>query len=137
MSARAWDEGLRTGVDAIDAEHRLQVSLVNALEQMIRRGERGPRAEKTLTQLVDFTAVHFVSEELMMRLYGYPERDAHELEHARLRDQVAEIQRRVESREEQPALEALGRLHAWTTDHIRTMDRSFGLWCSNQGIRAR
>ncbi len=38
MAPPAWDEGIDTGVDSIDTEHRLQVSLVNALDQLVGHG---------------------------------------------------------------------------------------------------
>jgi hypothetical protein len=35
---RAWDEGIGTGVASMDMEHRLQVTLVNAIEELVRQG---------------------------------------------------------------------------------------------------
>jgi hemerythrin len=137
MSGQTWNEDLGTGVDSIDTEHRLQVSLVNALEELLRREGNPALATRTLTQLVDFTRVHFLSEELMMRLYAYPQHDAHKLEHGRLTDQVSEIQRHLAGGEAQPALEIIDGLHRWLAGHIRTMDRAFALWCAKNGIEAR
>ena len=34
---RAWDEGIGTGVGSMDMEHRLQVTLVNAIEELVRQ----------------------------------------------------------------------------------------------------
>ena len=92
---------------------------------------------KTIAQLVDFTAVHFLSEELMMRLYAYPQHDAHKAEHGRLSDQVAEIQRQVEAGERTAALETIDGLHKWLVGHIKSMDQAFALWCAKNGIHAR
>jgi hemerythrin len=36
MRPRNWDESIGTGISSIDQEHRLQVSLVNALEEVLR-----------------------------------------------------------------------------------------------------
>lgn len=137
MSDRAWSEDLGTGIESVDTEHRLQVSLVNALEGLLRRGDDPALTSRTLAQLVDFTRVHFLSEELMMRLYAYPQHDAHKLEHGRLTDQVREIQRHVEGRDVQSALEIVDGLHRWLAGHIRSMDRAFALWCARNGIEAR
>lgn len=137
MSVPPWDAGLGTGVHSIDTEHRLQVSLVNALEEQLRQGGDPARASRTLAQLVDFSRVHFLSEELMMRLYAYPQHDAHKLEHGRLTDQVREIERRVERGEAQSALETIDGLHRWLAGHIRGMDHAFARWCARHGIDAR
>jgi hemerythrin len=130
MPPRAWDENIGTGVNSMDAEHRLQVSLVNAIDELVRSGKDPGLAGKTTAQLVDFTNVHFLSEELMMRLYSYPQHDAHKIEHARLIEQVADIQRQVASDEAAAALETIAALHDWLTKHIRTMDQAFALWCA-------
>jgi hemerythrin len=134
MRPRAWDEAIATGIPSLDQEHQLQVGLLNALEQVLRQGTDRALAEKTLQQLVDFTSVHFHSEELMMRLYSYPQHDAHALEHARLMEQVAKIREGLPG-DVARALEMVARLRTWLTSHIRSMDQGFALWCSRSGIR--
>jgi len=131
---RSWDEGLGTGVTSMDSEHRLQVSLINALEELVRSGGDGTLAAKTLAQLVEFTNVHFLSEELMMRLHSYPQQDVHRSEHVRLMEQLAEIGRRVGSGEQQAALQTIEVLHEWLTRHIKSMDQAFALWCAKSRI---
>ena len=134
MDAPAHDRGLTTGVETMDTEHRLQISLVGALEELVR-GDRDPEmVARTVAQLVDFSSVHFLSEELMMRLYAYPQHDAHKLEHGRLTAQVGEIQRRLSGNDHAAALLATGELRTWLESHIRTMDQAFAAWCERHGI---
>jgi hemerythrin-like metal-binding protein len=137
MPPRAWDEGIGTGVPSIDTEHRLQVSLVNALDELLRRRTEPELVRKTLGQLVDFTSVHFLSEELMMRLHAYPQHDAHKLEHGRLTDQVAEIKNKVEAGDGGAALELVDGLHKWLVGHIKSHDQAFAVWCAKNNIQAR
>ncbi len=137
MTASAWNAGIETGVDSMDTEHRLQVSLVNALDELIGRGTSAALVAKTLAQLVDFTAVHFLSEELMMRVHAYPQHDAHKMEHARLAEQVEEIRRRVEASDQKGALATIADLKTWLVDHIKSMDEGFALWCTKNGILPR
>lgn len=135
MRPRAWDEGTGTGITTVDAEHRLQVTLVNALEEVLRQGTDRALADRTIGQLVDFSTVHFHSEELMMRLYAYPNLDAHTLEHGRLLDQVADIRRSVEQAGFSEALGQIEALRTWLSAHMKTMDQAFGVWCARHGIR--
>ncbi len=137
MASRAWDEDLEIGVESIDAEHRLQVSLVKTLEDLLLRGTDPALASRTMTQLVEFTAIHFLSEELMMNLYAYPQGEAHKAEHGRLTKQVAEIQRSLERGEPGAALQTIGLLHRWLAGHIVSMDRAFALWCAKSGLALR
>jgi len=137
MTESAWNAGIETGVESMDTEHRLQVSLVNALDELIGRGTDAGLIAKTIAQLVDFTNVHFLSEELMMRLYAYPQHDAHKMEHGRLAKQVEAIRHRVEASEQEAALATIADLKAWLVDHIKSMDEAFARWCTTNGIRAR
>ncbi len=136
MRPRAWDEGISTGVGSMDTEHRLQVSLVNALEEVLRHGQDRAVADRTLAQLVDFTSVHFHSEELMMRLYSYPQLDVHAAAHAKLVEQVRSIQERYEADGPAEALEVIAELRGWLVNHIKSMDQAFALWLARNGFRA-
>ena len=135
MPQRAWDEGIGTGVSAMDTEHRLQVSLVNALDEVLRRREDRELADRTFGQLVDFTSVHFHSEELMMRLYAYPQLDVHTAAHGKLLDQVRAIMERYDREDPSESLEVIGELRGWLVNHIKSMDVAFSTWLSKNGIR--
>jgi hemerythrin-like metal-binding protein len=137
MRPRAWDEGISTGVGSMDTEHRLQVSLVNALEEVLRQGQDRALADRTLAQLVDFTTVHFHSEELMMRLYAYPQLDVHGAAHGKLVDQVRAIEEKLRQDEMAAALEIIAELRGWLVNHIKSMDQSFALWLAKNDIQPR
>lgn len=134
---RAWDEGIGTGVDSMDTEHRLQVSLVNALEEALRSGPESALANRTLQQLVDFTSVHFHSEELMMRLYSYPQLENHSAAHAKLMEQVQHIRDQQRANEPAEAMETVRELRGWLVNHIKSMDQAFALWLARNGYRAQ
>ncbi len=136
MANRSWDE-LATGVDSMDAEHRLQVSLVSAVEELIRQGTDATLLERTLSQLTEFTRVHFSSEELMMRLHAYPQLELHAAAHAKLLEQVRSIKDRLDRDGPQDALGVVQELHGWLVNHIQSMDQAFALWCAKNGIAAR
>ena len=135
--ARAWDEGIGTGVDTMDTEHRLQVSLVNALEEAIRSGTDAALVDRTLQQLVDFTSVHFHSEELMMRLYSYPQLENHALAHRKLMEQVERLRDQQRANETGDAIETIAELRGWLVNHIKSMDQAFALWLARNGYRAQ
>jgi hemerythrin-like metal-binding protein len=136
MRARAWDEGIGTGVGSMDTEHRLQVSLVNALEEVLRQNQDRAVADRTFAQLVDFTSVHFHSEELMMRLYAYPQLDLHAAAHAKLLEQVGAIKARYDAEGAAEALQVVAELRGWLVNHIKSMDQGFAGWLAKNDIQA-
>lgn len=65
----------------IKREHQVQIRLMQALAGAVAQGENVAR---TLAQLSEYSRAHFLSEELLMRLYDYPDYDTHVLDHERM-----------------------------------------------------
>lgn len=126
-----------SGPPSIEAEHRLQVSLVGALEELLQQGKDPALISRTMSQLAEFTNVHFLSEELVMRVYLYPLYEEHRAEHGRLTSELADLQRRVSAADHAVALAGVQMLRSWLDDHIRSLDEAFAVWCERQGLQAR
>ncbi len=122
---RTWHRGLEGGGKKVDDEHRLQVGLADALEDLLRRGDDAEAARRTLQQLADLSSVHFRAEELLMELYRYAGYDAHAEEHRRFVDGLREIAHSVAAGDGPRALE---RIDAWRSSlvvHIQDADGDF------------
>lgn len=72
----------------IDREHQVQLHLMLALAAAL---DADGRIDETLAQLADYSRAHFLSEELLMRLYSYPDYDDHVLDHARMIEWLDEL----------------------------------------------
>jgi len=116
---------LDTGVAEVDVEHQLQVQLIEAVKGAVSARRDRATVSALLEQLQDASSIHFMSEELMMRLHAWPRYQAHVEAHGRLLEDLATLRRDLETG---PAVEhvvALDQLRSWLTDHIRVMDRAF------------
>lgn len=69
---------------AMDGEHRVQVGLINALTEAVESGKTTAEVGQILEQLVDYCKVHFMSEELLMRLDSYAGFEEHVEDHAQM-----------------------------------------------------
>jgi len=136
MTEKPWGEGLETGVAAIDGEHRLQIELVKALEESLQLRDPRERAEEILKQLLDYTNVHFLAEDLMMRLHAYPGYQAHVQEHEKLAGQLEELQRHFAAGQFAPSRELVAALKHWLAEHIQTMDRGLAAFLKASGRQA-
>ena len=110
---------------AVDAEHDVQLQLMEAVEMAVR--DERPEADVTalLDQLISYTEVHFHSEELMMRLYGFPGYEDHRDEHARLVEQVREMRVKFDADDRDGLLKLGLVLRAWVDQHMHGRDRGF------------
>jgi hemerythrin len=126
-----WSERLSVGIEAVDAEHRLQISLVKALEDALAKGGAGAGA--ILQQLLDFTNAHFVAEELLMRLHAYPGYEGHVLEHGRLLDQLDRVRSHCVEGKHAATWELVSGVRHWLVEHMQTMDAAFAAYAANEG----
>ena len=119
------DASLASADHGMDHEHRVQVGLIQALEQGLALGRTHDQLRAILAQLVDYTNVHFLSEQLLMRLHAYPDIGAHEAAHDRLIEQARRVMADFSSDELSNVSAELLLLKQWLLDHIRTDDYAF------------
>ena len=123
MDTSRWDRGLEVGIADVDHEHGLQVALIGALEDAVRAGKGTAAGTPILAQLLDYTEAHFLTEEMLMRLAGAADYEAHVADHDRLVSLVSELKTRIEAGREAISAETVASLKEWLTVHVRQMDR--------------
>lgn len=117
---------LKTGDKTIDAEHDLQMQLLSSLSQSLANGGDFSPTRYVLEQFIEFSDMHFLSEQLVMRLHAYPGYEAHLEEHTRLMKKVRDIRESIVCGEKTPSLQLIQELRDWLINHIATKDVAFG-----------
>ena len=113
------------GHDALDLEHEGQTDLLTALETELLGAQDKARLGELLGRLIEFTEIHFMSEQVLMRERAYPGLPAHEAEHDRLMEQMRGFQNRIGSGECSLTPGDVSALRDWVLNHIRTKDTAF------------
>jgi hemerythrin len=136
MKKIEWDDSLSVGVGAIDDQHKTWIDHYNSVVEAIE-ARRGPApVTRTLSFLIEYTDVHFATEEGFMTEAGYPGLDAHRAKHAKLRGTVADLVRDFEEEGETHSLEGAVDtfLGNWLVTHIRDTDQLFGAFVKERRI---
>jgi len=128
MSENGGTVPVRVGEKSIDAEHDLQMQLLDSLSQAIQRGGELSPMKYILEQFIEFSDMHFLSEQLVMRLHGYPGYEPHLEEHTRLMKKVREIRANLMKGENEPSLVLVKELREWLMQHIASEDAAFGAY---------
>ena len=115
----------------MNAEHTLQLTLLDTLEQAIAESQPPAKISSLLDQFVEYTFVHFISEQVLMQRMDYPGFQAHKQTHDELLREVREAQ--AEAGATPPNAELVTRLRAWLIVHIEGMDRAFGDFLEKKG----
>lgn len=121
-----WTPDLAVGVESLDTDHKVLVSLINQLDEAITAGNPRAAVQRVLDALYDYTVYHFSREEALMRACGYPDYEAHVRNHTTLRTQVADIRERYgRTPESIRSREVLGFLKTWLSAHIIGRDHLY------------
>lgn len=126
MMTRELDPATLPNSPSMNGEHALQVNLLGALRDAVAEGRSHAGVDEVLDQLLDFTKVHFASEEMLMRLYSYDGHDAHVREHEHAIEQVEKIRDRYRAGDHVLSLETVDSLGRWILTHTQRADRALG-----------
>ena len=134
MTLLTWNHACSVGVRALDDQYGILMDTMNELRLALARGEGREPVHEILTRLLEFTRMHFATEEGLLEHYGYPEVEIHRMEHARLLGEVREFARRAEGAGHVEMRPLLGFLRVWYGEHIEAIDRLYGKWLNERGV---
>jgi hemerythrin len=136
MANLEWTSALAVGIPLVDDQHKALIRHLNELAVAIAKRQGETEVQATLTFLVDYTHLHFTTEEKHMAATAYPGLAAQKVEHEHFRSLLCTFH---EDLEEEGVTKALADsintlLMRWLTKHICFMDREFGGFLQSRGI---
>jgi len=130
---KAEGRGEVVGLPEIDREHQLQIALVEAFERAAGANER-IEAGRILEQMAALSEMHFLAEELVMRLHQYPAYQAHASEHAKLLEEMRLLLKQNAAGTLDITLDLADRLRRTLADHLRGTDYALSAYMREEGI---
>ena len=117
-----WNESLCTGIELIDAQHR---SLVDCVNEFKKTGARGGvlKSAMAMDALRMYVAVHFSTEEDLLRQHGFPDLEAHVAEHRAFVAQLDVLMAENLRHDNSAAIAAF--FEAWLEDHLCQSDMAY------------
>jgi hemerythrin-like metal-binding protein len=83
-----WNHACTVGVRAMDDQHGILMDTMNDLRLALVRGSGREQVSELLDRLIEFTRMHFWSEEQLMEQHGFPGLAEHRAEHQRMLAQI-------------------------------------------------
>lgn len=127
MSITTWTREIETGFENIDAQHRALFSLMDEIESELAGAPSERGVGSRFRQLLEFTDLHFATEERLMRRHGYVEQASHHAAHHDLRERITDATARELDGGDQ-GQELLTILSSWLVEHIRAHDLPMAGW---------
>lgn len=109
----------------IDGEHQVQTAMLRALGDALRSSRDATQVRALLEQLIAYSDVHFMSEQLLMRMCSYPDYDDHVLDHDRTMETLRGMASRHAASDGALAPGEMDELTQFLLRHIATRDRRF------------
>jgi hemerythrin-like metal-binding protein len=118
-----WNDDYRTGIAAIDDDHRALVNLINDLYEAMQDGSGGALLLPIFSALTHYTETHFAKEERYMIECDAPDQEKHFREHKLMVTKLADLESRHRKGEAAISLQTLTFLRDWLKNHICVVDQ--------------
>ena len=134
MTLLTWNHACTVGVRAMDDQHGVLMDSMNELRLALMHGRGREQVRELLDTLIEFTRMHFWSEEQLMEQTGFPGLSEHRAEHQRLLRLFRESAHLVQQGDKVRMRPLLGSLRDGYLEHIGGPDQQYGPWMNQQGV---
>jgi len=118
-----WRDDFRTGVDAVDHEHRQLVDILNGILDRLEAGGDADEIADYLGEVFARISAHFALEEQVMRQKKYDDYAGHKDDHESLLDDIRDLMDAYEDGSYADRVEDFAaHLRDWFTNHFATRD---------------
>ena len=129
-----WTKKCKVGIARLDRQHRDLFNTFNDLNRALSEGHGGAVMERVLCRLLDYSRVHFATEESLMETHNFPGLPTHRIEHQTF---LRKIEQYVEEHKQgklgAPASLLLF-LQSWLKDHVLKADKTYTAFFSERGV---
>lgn len=134
MTLLTWSHHCSVGVKAMDDQHGILMDTMNELYLELVRGCDRKQLDAQMERLIEFSRMHFESEERLLEQHGFPGFAEHREAHRQLLRQIRETVDRMERTEGEALRSFLDFLRAWYSEHIEGLDQQYGAWLNEKGV---
>jgi hemerythrin len=131
-----WNEDYIIGVEKIDKQHQKLLQHVNALHGGVELQIDKKKLRDLLNELVDFTRMHYSTEEKLMKKYDFPKKlfKAHCKEHKALLHHLDHLAAGVTKGKYPTFFSDYDISSDWAISHIIEHDKELGEFLNSKGV---
>jgi hemerythrin-like metal-binding protein len=118
----------------MDDQHGILMDTVNELRLALVRGGGREQIGELLDRLIEFTRMHFWSEEKLMAQAEFPGLAEHRVEHHRMLAAMLQSAHCLQHGEAPRTRQMLCALRDGYLEHIEGLDQEYGPWLNERGV---
>jgi hemerythrin len=134
MALIAWNEAFAVGIKKIDDQHKGLIEFINSLHDAMKAGKGNNVIGAILSDLLNYTASHFSTEEKLFQQYAYPEYLRHKQEHDDLTKKVIAFSNDFKEGKISVTIEVMHFLRDWLSNHILGSDKKYASYLQSKGV---
>ncbi len=129
-----WKDSYQTGIAKLDNQHQKLVDYLNELYDAMKAGKGKNALDNVFKGLLEYTQTHFRTEESMMKLYRYPDLEAHKAVHDKLAAHVQKLYRQYQDGTISSPIQITNFLKDWLAKHIQGTDQKYAPYLRAKGV---
>jgi hemerythrin len=118
-----WKDEYSVGILEIDNQHKLLLRSFIDIVESINLDQGWSETHYAIVKLIQLARMHFMFEEAMMRMFGYPGIEEHQKEHEFFFAKLDSIEKH--SLKKSAEVEMVKFLREWLKSHILGSDRGY------------
>ncbi len=126
-----WNSTFAIGIEAIDRQHQEIFEHLLAIENSIAKRDPWHILRFFLTRLADYVKFHLAVEEALLEIIRYPDLARHCDMHARLIEQIAELEDQLRKQGPAESL-VVGFFESWFVRHVLSTDREYAAYVKKE-----
>jgi len=135
MTNFEWKNDYRVGIAEIDDQHKVLVGFLNESYEAMRAGKGKDTLDSVLKNLVQYTKIHFATEEKLMKMHKFPDYEVHKQKHEKMTARVMELKHQFDSGQISSPIQITNFLKDWLSKHIMGTDKAYGPFLNAKGVR--
>jgi hemerythrin len=135
MALIEWKKNYNLGIEHLDKQHQGLVNQINILHEAMKLGKGTEALNEILIALIDYTATHFKSEEVLFHQYNFPDTEKHVAEHQKFVEEVLKFKKAFDEGRLMVSIEVMGFLSDWLITHILGSDMGYKSFLLSKGVK--
>jgi len=129
-----WKPEFSVQIPSIDNQHRSLVAIIGHLQMAMLEGRTKQVIEPLFKAMNQYTKFHFEYEEQLMAENGYADLAGHRREHARLVEQLEQLESKYVHGALQAGAPLMQFLRNWLFEHICAHDKEYSAYLREKGV---
>lgn len=134
MSTANWKDEYTVNVNEIDRQHKKMINLVTNIHVSVESRIDKDKLKILLNELVEYTRMHFSTEDKLMKKYAYPKFKKHHKEHKLLLKYLDQLVKAIEKGKHPTFYSDYDISSDWAIIHINDHDKELAVFLNSKNV---